>query len=62
MAELDFWVVVLEPFPSISVLNASIPAVKSLVDASTRTFRIDTQDVTTLPTTMPDLTVCAESG
>lgn len=49
--EFDFWLRtcqtphVLEPFTSIPTLNASIPAIKSLVTASTQTFRIGTRDI-----------------
>ena len=51
--EFDFWVVsyqsprVLEPFARISILHASIPAIKSLINASTQTFRIGIRDVRT---------------
>ena len=60
--ELDLWVNsyrrsrVLLPFPSISILHASIPAIKSLVSATTQSFRIGFE--ISLPTIMPDLAVC----
>ncbi|KAF6237654.1 hypothetical protein HO173_003855 [Letharia columbiana] len=38
--EFDFWV----GFASIPTLDASIPAIKSLIGASTQTFRIGTRD------------------
>lgn len=50
--EFDFWVgsysrpEVLESFTSIPTLNASISAIKSLINASTLSFRIGTRDIT----------------
>ena len=49
--ELDFWVAscnkprVLEPVATIKILNASIPAIKSSINASTQTFRIGIRDI-----------------
>lgn len=48
--EFDFWVGsrrnphALESLTSIPILNASIPAIKSLINTSTQTFRIGTRD------------------
>lgn len=50
IVEFDFWVGsfresdILESFTSIPTLTASIPAIKSLINVSTQTFRIGTQD------------------
>ena len=49
--EFDFWVATgqtprtLEPVATTSVLNASIPAIGSSINASTQTFRIGTRDI-----------------
>ena len=49
--ELDFWVAtcqiprILEPVARSSILNASIPAIKSSINASTQTFRIGIRDI-----------------
>ena len=49
--EFDFWIGYplmrynLDPFQSIRTLGASIPAIKSLINASTQTFRIGTRDI-----------------
>ena len=49
--EFDFWVAscqrprILEPVATISILNASIPAIKSSVNTSTQTFRIGIRDI-----------------
>lgn len=50
--EFDFWVgsysrpEVLQSFTSIPTLNASIPAIKSLISVATQTFCIGTRDIT----------------
>ena len=49
--EFDFWIghplspYTLESFQSVLALNASIPAIKSLINESTQTFRIGTRDI-----------------
>lgn len=51
VVEFDFWIgyplrpYTLESFQSILTLGASIPAIKSLINASTQTFRIGTRDI-----------------
>ncbi|CAF9942521.1 MAG: hypothetical protein ALECFALPRED_009785 [Alectoria fallacina] len=51
IVDFDFWIGsfqrphVLESFTSISTLTASVPAIKSLISASTQTFRIGTRDI-----------------
>ena len=51
IVEFDFWIgyplrpYTLGSFQSILTLGASIPAIKSLINASTQTFRIGTRDI-----------------
>ena len=51
VVEFDFWIgyplrpYTLESFQSILTLGASIPAIKSLINAPTQTFRIGTRDI-----------------
>ena len=51
IVEFDFWVAscqrprILEPVATISILNASIPAIKSSINVSTQTFRIGIRDI-----------------
>ena len=51
VVEFDFWIgyplrpYTLESFQSILTLGASIPTIKSLINASTQTFRIGTRDI-----------------